>query len=119
MFTFLVVLILITASLLILAVLVQNSKKEGLGNVYLGGDSGASQLMGIKKTSDLLEQITWGLVTTLFLLTFIASLCTNKGDQSDAFPVSPNISRAQEQATLSDTLEQDPPTPQSDQTPEK
>jgi len=47
MFTFLVVLILITAGLLILAVMVQNSKKEGLGNSL--GDTGASQLIGVKK----------------------------------------------------------------------
>ena len=49
MFTFLIVLILIIAGLLILAVLVQNSKKEGLGNVSFGGDAGASQLLGVKK----------------------------------------------------------------------
>jgi preprotein translocase subunit SecG len=111
MFTFLVTLILITASLLILAVLAQSSKKEGLGSVYFGGDTGASQLVGVKKTSDLLEQITWGLVITLFALTLATSLVLNKKDSSSALSDSPNINRAQEHGTLPDTTAQAPPVP--------
>ena len=114
MFTFLVVLILIIAGLLILAVLVQNSKKEGLGNVYFGGDSGASQLMGVKKSSDLLEQITWGLVIALFVLTLATSLFLNKVGQPGALPSSPNINRAQERSTLPDATEQNLPASQTD-----
>jgi preprotein translocase subunit SecG len=111
MFTFLVVLILVTSGLLILAVLVQNSKKEGLGNVYFGGDAGASQLIGVKRTSDLLEQITWGLVITLFVLTLATSLFLNPTGQSGALPSSPNLNRAQELSTLPDATEQDLPAP--------
>ena len=59
MFTLLVVLAIITATLLILVVFVQSSKKEGLGSPL--GSTGASQLIGIQKTGDLLEQLTWGL----------------------------------------------------------
>ena len=113
MFNFLVVLILITAGLLILAVLVQNSKKEGLGNVSFGGDAGASQLIGVKKTSDLLEQITWGLVIALFVLTLATSLFLHKANQPGAFPWSPNINRAQERDTLPDAGEKDLPATQS------
>ena len=110
MFTFLVILILISAVLLILAVLIQNSKKEGLNNPL--GDAGASQLMGVKKTSDLLEQITWGLVIALFVLTLATSLFLNKTNQSGTLPSSPNLNRAQERGALPDIMEQDTSTSQ-------
>jgi preprotein translocase subunit SecG len=112
MFTFLVVLILIAASLLILVVLVQNSKKEGLNNPL--GDAGASQLIGVKKTSDLLEQITWGLVIALFVLTLATSLVLNKTNQSGTLPSSPNINRVQERGTLPDAPTPDLPVPSSE-----
>jgi len=113
MFTFLVTLILVIAVLLILAVLIQNSKKEGLGNVYFGGETGGSQLMGVKKTSDLLEQITWGLVIAMFSLALITSLFVDKTDQSGTLSSSPNIDRAQEYSTLPAAEDLDPPVPET------
>lgn len=91
MFNFLVCLILIVAGLLILAVLLQNSKKEGLGSPL--GEISSTQLMGVKKTNDFLEQFTWGLVITLFVLTLATSLFLNKTTHT---PSSPNINRAKE-----------------------
>ncbi len=95
MFTILVTLILITAVLLILIVLVQNSKKEGFGSPL--GDAGASQLIGVKRTSDLLEQITWGLIVALFVLTLSTSLFLDELGRTNKLLPSPNIERAQEQ----------------------
>ena len=74
--------------------MVQNSKKEGLGTPL--GDTGASQLIGVKKTSDLLEKITWGLIISLFVLTLSTSLFLNKEGHQGANAQSPNIQRAQE-----------------------
>lgn len=116
MFIFLIVLILIVTVLLILAVLMQNSKKEGLGNAYLGGTTGASQLIGVKKTSDLLEQITWGLVTSLFVLSLISSFFINRTNRSGISSSSPNINRVQEQNALPDTVTPDLPKSPSDTT---
>ena len=95
MFTFLITLILITSGLLVLVVLAQNSKKEGLGSAL--GNSSATQLIGVKRTSDLLEQLTWGLIITLFALTLTTSFVLKK---TTAVPLSPNVERAQEQVTL-------------------
>ena len=106
MFTFLVALILITAGLLILAVLGQNAKKEGIGSPL--GDTNATQLIGVKKTSDLLEQLTWGLVITLLVLTLTTSLFLNKTTQ---LPSSPNIDRAQDHGTLPAPTPQAPTEP--------
>ena len=96
MFTFLAVLVLVVACLLILVVLVQHTKQEGLGNTY-GFPSGAHHLIGVQKTSDLLEQITWGLVFVLFFLSFATSAFLSKDSRSGVSYSSPNIGRIQEQ----------------------
>jgi len=67
MLTFLIVLIGIVTVLLVLVVLIQNSKGGGLAGEF--GGIGSNQLMGVKKTTDLLEQITWGLSITMMVLT--------------------------------------------------
>ena len=73
---------------------------------------------GLKKTSDLLEQITWGLVISLFVLTLATSLFLDKIRQPGAFPSSPNIDHAQELGTLPDTTAPDLPTSPSNSTSE-
>ena len=72
MFTGFVVLIAIIAVLLILVVLVQNSKGGGLAGEF--GGSSASQMFGVKKTTDLLEQITWGLGGAMALLALVSHI---------------------------------------------
>ncbi len=47
----------VVAILLILVVLAQNPKGGGLSSQF--GGSGGAQVMGVKKTSDLLEKLTW------------------------------------------------------------
>jgi preprotein translocase subunit SecG len=59
--TFLIILV---AILLILVVLIQNSKGGGLSSNF----SASNQVMGVQKTSELIEKVTWGLVITLFVL---------------------------------------------------
>ncbi len=58
------VLILITCVLLILVVLVQNSKGGGLASNF----AGSNQYMGVRKTADFLEKSTWTLAIVLLLL---------------------------------------------------
>jgi preprotein translocase subunit SecG len=59
--TFLIILV---AILLILVVLIQNSKGGGLASNF----SASNQVMGVQKTSELIEKVTWGLVISLFVL---------------------------------------------------
>jgi len=59
--TFLIILV---AILLILVVLIQNSKGGGLASNF----SASNQVMGVQKTSELIEKVTWGLVIALFVL---------------------------------------------------
>jgi preprotein translocase subunit SecG len=93
MFTLVITLIVIVASLLVLVVLAQNSKGGGLSSQF--GGSG-SQLMGVKRTTDLLEKITWGLAIALVVLTLSTNFLIND-EVGNSGINSPNIDRAQEQ----------------------
>ena len=66
MYIALVSIIIFVCVLLVLVVLAQNSKGGGLSGQF--GGSGASQLMGVKRTGDLLEKLTWGFAISLIVL---------------------------------------------------
>ncbi len=69
MYTFFTILILIVCFLLVLTVLVQNSKGGGLASNF----SEAGQVMGVRKTTDFLEKATWSLAIGLIVLTLFAA----------------------------------------------
>lgn len=58
--------------LLVLVVLAQNAKGGGLSSQF--GGSGASNLIGVKKTGDLLERLTWGFAIALLVLSLMTNL---------------------------------------------
>lgn len=70
--TFLIILV---AILLILVVLIQNSKGGGLASNF----SASNQVMGVQKTSELIEKVTWGLVIALFVLCISLSFVIKSG----------------------------------------
>ena len=92
MFTFIVGIILFVAVLLVLVVLAQNSKGGGLSNQF--GGSGASNIIGVKKTGDLLEKLTWGFVIIIMVL----ALSTNLVNQNPGGSTNEILDRAGEQA---------------------
>lgn len=71
MFTLILSLIILTAVLLVLVILAQNSKGGGLSSQF--GGAGASNMIGVKKTGDLLEKLTWGFAIAIFVLTLSTS----------------------------------------------
>jgi preprotein translocase subunit SecG len=84
LFTILLSLVILVAVLLILVILAQNSKGGGLSSQF--GGSGASNMIGVKKTGDLLENLTWGLIITMFVLVLSSSFLLESGSQqSDEF----------------------------------
>ena len=72
MYSVTVGIIIFFAILLILVVLVQNSKGGGLSSQF-GGNS-SNQFMGVQKTNDLLEKITWTLAITIVSLTLLSKV---------------------------------------------
>ena len=81
MYTALIILILLVCLLLSLVVLAQNPKGGGLSSQF--GAGGAANLMGVKRTGDLLEKLTWGFAIALVVF----SLGTHMIGKSTAGPV--------------------------------
>ena len=69
MYALITVLIFIVCILLVLIVLVQNSKGGGLASNF----QSSGQVMGVRKTADFLEKATWGLAGALLFLAVIGS----------------------------------------------
>ena len=67
--------------MLILVVLVQNSKGGGLSSTF----ASSNQVMGVKKTADFLEKTTWTLAIALLVLCLFAAPYskTNRGNQKE------------------------------------
>ena len=83
------VLIFITCVLLILVVLVQNSKGGGLASSF----SSSNQFMGVRKTADFLEKTTWTLAIALLVLSLFSIFVIPRSTNIDT-----NISEVQEKA---------------------
>ncbi len=98
MFTSLIVLILLICVLLMLIVLAQNPKGGGLSTQF--GGAGASQLMGVQRTGDLLEKLTWGFAISLMVLSLAAYVVIGSGSQT-AQTRSVNIEKARTAASAS------------------
>lgn len=76
MYTLIIILIVITCVLLALVVLVQNSKGGGLA----AGLASSNQVMGVRKTTDFLEKLTWGLAIALVFLSIVANFAIPRGE---------------------------------------
>lgn len=101
MLLFVLILILIAAVLLILVVLAQNPKGGGLSSQF--GGSGASNIIGVKKTSDLLEKLTWAFAIVIVVLSMGSKALVNNPTAEDV--ESPNLERAGEQQALPPSLD--------------
>ncbi len=110
MFITVISLIVIVSVLLVLVVLAQNSKGGGLSSQF--GGASASQMMGVKKTGDLLEKVTWGLAIALLALSLSTNLLID--NNATAGPSSPNVERARQRTILPEftqPTEETTPTP--------
>jgi preprotein translocase subunit SecG len=70
------ILIVIASVLLILFVLVQNSKGGGLASNF----SSSNQMLGVRKTTDALEKGTWYLAIAVLVLAIAASATIKRGE---------------------------------------
>lgn len=76
MYATIIILIIVLSFVLIFAILAQNSK-GGVGSQF--GGSGASQVMGVKRTGDFLERATWTLGAAILVLTLLTNAMVDKG----------------------------------------
>ena len=73
------VLILIVSFLMMLVVLVQNSKGGGLASNF----SSHNQILGVRKTTDFLEKTTWTLAVLLVAFCLASSVAIPKGGSQE------------------------------------
>jgi preprotein translocase subunit SecG len=69
MVAFLAVLTVLASIVLILVVLVQNSKGGGLSSAF----SQQNSIMGVKKTTDFIEKLTWGLAIGIVVFCLVSA----------------------------------------------
>lgn len=77
MYTFITILIAIVCVLIILVVLVQKPKGGGLAANF----SGTNQVMGVKRTTDVVEKTTWILSIALFAFTLMINIWIPRGEE--------------------------------------
>jgi preprotein translocase subunit SecG len=80
MYTLITVLLIIVCLLLALVVLVQNSKGGGLA----AGFSSSNQVMGVRRTTDLLEKLTWGFAVALMVLSISGTMMQPRSTETEA-----------------------------------
>src|SRR5688572_14456055 len=97
MYTFTIGLIIFFAILLVLVILAQNAKGGGLTSQF--GGSSASNIIGVKKTGDLLEKLTWSFVIAIMVLSLSTSFMT----PSSQGPTDDILQKAGDQAPINTT----------------
>ena len=80
MYTLFVILIVLVALLMIGIVLIQESKGGGLASNF----SSSNQIMGVRKTTDVIEKTTWGLAIAMVILSVICAYVAPKATTSES-----------------------------------
>src|SRR5690606_29717851 len=94
MYALVIGLIIFFCFLLVLVILAQNAKGGGLTSQF--GGSAASNIIGVKKTGDLLEKLTWSFVVAIMVLSLSTSFMT----PNNQAPTDDILQRAGEQAPV-------------------
>jgi preprotein translocase subunit SecG len=94
-YIFVSILALIACVLVIMVVLVQNSKGGGLAANF----TSAGQSMGVRKTADFLEKSTWTLAAAIAILCLVATASIPRG-QSQESVIKSSIERAQDPTAI-------------------
>ena len=95
MFTLCVILIILASIVLAFVVLIQNSKGGGLASNF----ASSNQVMGVRKTADVLEKTTWGLAAGIMLLCFACAFMSKaeyKSTHGTPTPVEQTTDAAEE-----------------------
>ena len=87
MYIFITVLIVVAAVLLALIVVIQNSKGGGLA----AGFASSNQVMGVRKTNDVLEKATWWLASVVVVLCLGASFTMTRETVIESDSISKGI----------------------------
>lgn len=110
MYTLLSILIILVCVLLTLVVLIQNPKGGGIASNF----AAPSQIMGVKRSSDVIEKATWILAVALIAFALLSNFTRPTG------PVEAEATESRIQGALENTTATPPaatPQPQQNNTP--
>jgi preprotein translocase subunit SecG len=91
-YIFISILVIIACLLVIMVVLVQNSKGGGLAANF----TSAGQSMGVRKTADFLEKSTWTLGAAILILCIAATAAIPRGAGQKESVIKSSIEKAQD-----------------------
>lgn len=91
-YIFISILVILACVLVIMVVLVQNSKGGGLAANF----TSAGQSMGVRKTADFLEKSTWTLGVAIVVLCLAATASIPRGEVAKESVIKSSIERAQD-----------------------
>lgn len=80
MYLLFIVLMVLAAVLMCFVVLVQNSKGGGLSSSF----ASSNQIMGVRKTTDFIEKLTWGLAAFMVVISIAASYVVPSAAESSS-----------------------------------
>lgn len=103
----------IVCVLLVLVILVQNSKGGGIQSQF----GAATQIMGVKKGTEFIEKATWGLAIALILLSVLMSPQGTVVDNTSEEAGSATKKRAQSAVAIPAQQAPAPQAPAADQAP--
>ena len=96
MYTLLVVLAVIVAVLLAFVVLIQESKGGGLASSF----ASSNQIMGVRKTTDVVEKATWTLAALLVVFSVTSAFFLNRGTSQESITKEMNTTVPTQQAPV-------------------
>ena len=112
LFTILTILIVIAAILLVAVVLLQSGKGEGMASNF----TSANKTLGVRQTADILEKVSWGLVTFILVVSIITSFTVR--NQTSGVDVTDIIENVETQPEFpSAPIQQEAPSTEAPSTP--
>lgn len=125
-YTLFVVLIVLVSLLMIFIVLIQESKGGGLASNF----SSSNSIMGVRKTTDVVEKLTWGLAVAMVVISvacaYVAPTAVGDGSvmegatqEQTALPAMPGASKDAQKAAPAPAQKAAPAAPQAPQAPAK
>ncbi len=78
MYSLLVILVVLASILMCLIVLIQESKGGGLASSF----SDSNAMLGVRKTTDVVEKITWGLVIAMVVFSVLSVAFLGNGESA-------------------------------------
>jgi len=84
--------------------------QDGKGGGFTPNAAGAAQVMGVKKTTDILEKLTWGFISAIIVVCVSTSFIASAGTSSEEGEIPTTVNMDKAKATAPKQAPQAAPT---------